>query len=88
MSLLKNVTIGQYYPGDSVVHRLDPRTKLGLSFAFIIVLFLVKGFLPYHIGKRDRQFYAVCPSCCREVLPVLTINLQKSQNKNISGQNN
>ncbi len=47
MSLLKNVTIGQYYPGDSVVHRLDPRTKLGLSFAFIIVLFLVKGFLPY-----------------------------------------
>lgn len=47
MSILKNVTIGQYYPGDSVVHRLDPRTKLGLSFAFILVLFLVQGFLPY-----------------------------------------
>ncbi len=47
MSILKNVTIGQYYPGDSVVHRLDPRTKLGLSFAFIVVLFIVKGFLPY-----------------------------------------
>lgn len=47
MSILKNITIGQYYPGDSVVHRLDPRTKLGLSFAFIVVLFLVKGFLPY-----------------------------------------
>lgn len=47
MSILKNVTIGQYYPGDSVVHRLDPRTKLGLSFAFIIILFLVQGFLAY-----------------------------------------
>ncbi len=47
MSILKNVTIGQYYPGDSIVHRLDPRTKLTLSFAFIIVLFIVKGFLPY-----------------------------------------
>jgi len=47
VSILKNVTIGQYYPGDSVVHRLDPRTKLVLSFAFIIVLFLVNGFLPY-----------------------------------------
>lgn len=47
MSLLKNVTIGQYFPGDSAVHRLDPRTKLLLSFAFIIVLFLVKGFLAY-----------------------------------------
>ncbi len=47
MSMLKNVTIGQYYPGDSVVHRLDPRTKLGLSVAFIVMLFVVKGFLPY-----------------------------------------
>lgn len=47
MSMLKNVTIGQYYPGNSVVHRLDPRSKLFLSFAFILVLFLVKGFLAY-----------------------------------------
>ncbi|NLW17329.1 MAG: energy-coupling factor transporter transmembrane protein EcfT [Firmicutes bacterium] len=45
--MLKNISIGQYYPGDSVVHRLDPRTKLTLSFAFIVVLFIVKGFLAY-----------------------------------------
>ena len=47
MSVLRNISFGQYHPGDSVVHRLDPRTKLGLSFAFIVVLFLVKGFLAY-----------------------------------------
>jgi energy-coupling factor transport system permease protein len=47
VSILKNVTIGQYYPGDSPIHRLDPRTKLLLSLVFIIVLFLVRGFLAY-----------------------------------------
>lgn len=47
MSVLRNVTIGQYLPGNSVVHRLDPRTKLLLSFAFIVVLFIVDGFLAY-----------------------------------------
>lgn len=47
MSVLRSVTIGQYLPGNSVIHRLDPRTKLILSFAFIVVLFLVKGFLAY-----------------------------------------
>lgn len=49
MSMLGNVTIGQYFPGNSVVHRLDPRTKLVLSFAFIFVLFIVQGFLSYLI---------------------------------------
>lgn len=47
MSALGSVTIGQYFPGDSTVHRLDPRTKLVLSFAFIVVLFIVRGFLAY-----------------------------------------
>ncbi len=47
MSILRSVTIGQYLPGDSVIHRLDPRTKLLLSFAFIVVLFVVRGFLAY-----------------------------------------
>lgn len=47
MSALGNITIGQYLPGDSVVHRLDPRTKLLISFSFILVLFLVSGWMAY-----------------------------------------
>ena len=47
MNKLTSITIGQYLPGDSVVHRLDPRTKLGVSFAFIIMLFLVQSFAAY-----------------------------------------
>ena len=37
--MLKDITLGQYFPVESPVHHLDARTKLILSFAFIIVLF-------------------------------------------------
>lgn len=40
--MFKDITLGQFYPGDSAVHRLDPRTKLLLMIAYIVVVFLVK----------------------------------------------
>ena len=39
--MLKNITLGQYYPADSVVHRLDPRVKIVLLIAFVVAVFLV-----------------------------------------------
>lgn len=46
----KNLTIGQHIPGDSLIHRLDPRTKI-LGTAFLIVLlFMVDGFLGYALA--------------------------------------
>lgn len=39
--MLKNITLGQYYPGDSVIHRLDPRTKIVLAIALIVIVFLI-----------------------------------------------
>ena len=39
--MLNNITLGQYYPVDSRVHRLDPRTKLILTIVFIVAVFLV-----------------------------------------------
>ena len=47
--MLKDITLGQYFPGKSAVHRLDPRVKLVLTVAFIVVLFLCKGALSYGI---------------------------------------
>ena len=38
--MIREITIGQYYPTDSIVHRLDPRTKLVGTMVFIITLFL------------------------------------------------
>lgn len=40
--MLKDITLGQYVPGDSVLHRLDPRTKILLMVAYIVAVFLVK----------------------------------------------
>ncbi len=39
--MLKNITLGQYYPAESVVHRLDPRVKIVLLIAFVAAVFLV-----------------------------------------------
>ena len=38
-----NITLGQYLPGDSCVHRLDPRTKILLMVVYIVLAFLVKS---------------------------------------------
>lgn len=45
--MLRDITLGQYYRADSVLHRLDPRVKLVATFMFIISLFIVKNFVGY-----------------------------------------
>jgi len=45
--MIKDITIGQYIPGDSFVHKMDPRAKILLSFVYIIGLFLVTDFKGY-----------------------------------------
>ncbi|NMB19823.1 MAG: energy-coupling factor transporter transmembrane protein EcfT [Firmicutes bacterium] len=45
--MLRSVTIGQHIPGDSLIHRLDPRTKILSSIVLIVLLFVVKGFIGY-----------------------------------------
>jgi len=45
--MLKDITIGQFFPGNSPVHRLDPRVKIVLTIAFIVTLFLAAGPLSY-----------------------------------------
>jgi len=47
--MLNNITLGQYYPVDSPVHRLDPRIKLILTIVFIVAVFLAKTFVGYAI---------------------------------------
>ena len=44
---LKDITLGQYFPGNSILHRLDPRTKLLLTVAYIAALFLAGGTAAY-----------------------------------------
>ena len=46
---LKDITLGQYFPGHSFVHKLDPRTKLLAVVLYIVALFLAKSFITYGI---------------------------------------
>ena len=41
--MLRDITLGQYYPADSVIHKLDPRVKLFATMIYIISLFCFKG---------------------------------------------
>ena len=45
----KDITLGQYFPGNTVAHRLDPRTKILLVTLYIIALFSAKGLLGYMV---------------------------------------
>jgi energy-coupling factor transport system permease protein len=47
--MLKDITIGQYFPGGSVIHRLDPRIKIGLTFVLIVCLFVANNMVGYSI---------------------------------------
>lgn len=48
--MIRDITIGQYYPAESVIHRLDPRVKLVGTLTFIISLFLHRSFLMYLVA--------------------------------------
>lgn len=45
--MLKDITLGQYFPGDTPAHRLDPRTKLLLVVLYITALFCAKSWASY-----------------------------------------
>ena len=45
--MLKDITLGQFFPGNSVIHRLDPRTKLIMLVVYIAALFMASGWVAY-----------------------------------------
>ena len=45
--MIRDITIGQYYPADSILHRLDPRLKLSGTMLYIISIFLFDTFYGY-----------------------------------------
>ncbi len=45
--MIRDITIGQYYPADSILHRLDPRVKISCTLLYLISLFLFKSVLGY-----------------------------------------
>ena len=48
--MIRDITLGQYFPGDSWVHKLDPRIKIIATLLFIIALFIVDYFVGFGIA--------------------------------------
>ena len=48
--MLKDITIGQFFPGTSPLHRMDSRVKLLLTVAFIVMLFLAGNIYSLSVG--------------------------------------
>ena len=47
---MREITLGQYYPVSSPLHRLDPRTKLLMMIAYIVMIFFIKTFVGYGVA--------------------------------------
>lgn len=45
--MLKDITIGQFFPGNSPIHRLDPRTKILLTLIYMVIVFFINNFYGY-----------------------------------------
>ena len=45
--MLKDITLGQYFPGTSPLHRMDPRTKLLILVLYIVTIFVCSSFVPF-----------------------------------------
>ena len=64
--MLREITLGQYYPVDSLLHRLDPRVKLAGTFLFLIALFIVNSWTAYIF----LALVGVPPNNCLAHLPI------------------
>ena len=76
--MLKDITLGQYFPGSTVAHRLDPRTKILLVVLYIVALFCAKGAVGYAVMALvlltcARISKVPVPSLGRGLKPVLDI---------------
>ena len=55
--MIKDITIGQYFPGKSVIHRLDSRVKLVLDILYLVILFTAQSYTGLILGML---FMVVC----------------------------
>lgn len=60
--MLSDITIGQFFPGQSFLHRMDPRVKLALTFAYIVVIFLPDNWVGLGLSVA---FLALCVGLSR-----------------------
>lgn len=76
--MLRDITLGQYIPGDSPVHRMDPRSKIIIGLVYIVVLFFIRDLAAYSVMALFTAMVAAIASIPARILirglrPVLFI---------------
>lgn len=71
--MLKDITIGQYFPGHSVIHRLDAAFKIIMTILFIVMIFIADSFLSISIGV----VFMVMSYMLTKIKPVLVLKSLK-----------
>lgn len=66
--MIREITLGQYYPADSVIHKLDPRTKLMATFVYIVSLFVADSLWTYLLGGLFWLRRFICRKCRYRIL--------------------
>ena len=61
--MLKDITLGQFFPGNTVAHKLDPRTKILMVVLYIVALFTAKGVIAYAL-------LSLCLAACVKISKV------------------
>ncbi len=77
--MIKDITIGQYFPGNSIIHRLDPRFKLVIALAYIVMLFAGNVFVSIITGAvfcivsfaLSRIPFKLMAKSLKPILPIL-----------------
>lgn len=71
--MLKDITIGQFFPGNSVIHRMDSRFKIMLDILYVVILFVADNFISLAVaGVFILMAYAVS-----EIKPVMMLKSLK-----------
>ena len=71
--MIRDITIGQYFPGHSPIHRLDPRVKILLSLAYIVLLFVARNIPGLLVGVA---FALICYLISRVPLKMILKSLK------------
>jgi energy-coupling factor transport system permease protein len=71
--MIRDITIGQYFPGNSPLHRMDPRMKIVLTIAYIVLLFVAKSIPAMILGGL---FALLCYQISKIPLKMITRSLK------------
>ena len=72
--MLKDITVGQYYPTGSIIHKTDPRVKIIVNFIYIIFLFIINFFIdPLHLFSEYFYYLFNLSQCVRNPIFIFYI---------------